>query len=51
MEDLEPPFIEELSPENVSVQAGKSFTLSGKFLGSQPLNVQWTRGKRVIETG
>ena len=44
----EPPFIEDLSPENIHVIQGGSFQLCSEFIGSPQPTVQWHRGKTEI---
>ena len=52
METEEPPFIEDLEPENISVLRGDKFKLKAKFLGSEPLTIEWIRGKSdLLVTG
>ena len=47
----EPPFIEDLSPENVHVLQGTSFQLRGKFAGEPRPHIQWTKDKRELAGG
>ena len=47
----EPPFIEDLQPENVCILRGRGFTLTGKFVGWPMPEVTWQRGRRVLKSG
>ena len=47
----EPPFIEDLSPENVQVLRGTPFQLCGKFAGEPRPHIQWLKGKKELTAG
>ena len=47
----EPPFIEDLSPDNVQIVRGAEFTLKGKFIAEPSPNVRWFKDKTELETG
>ena len=47
----EPPFIEDLSPENVQVLRGTTFQLRGKFAGEPRPHIQWTKEKKELTAG
>ena len=48
---MEPPFIEDLSPDNIHVLKGKNFSLKAKFVGEPTPNVRWYRQKEELESG
>ena len=50
-EAMEPPFIEDLSPDNIHVLRGKNFSLKAKFVGEPTPNVRWYRQKEELESG
>ena len=52
MDAEEPPFIEDLQPEVVSVLRGEKFKLKAIFVGSPPLDIQWIQGKnKLLQAG
>ena len=50
-EELEPPFIEDLSPDNIHILRGNRFQLCVKFLGDPAPTVQWFRQKDLLTPG
>ena len=47
---MEPPLIEDLSPDNIHVLRGKKFQLKAKFQGEPPPNVTWYLQKTELKT-
>ena len=48
---MEPPLIEDLSPDNIHVLRGKKFQLKSKFQGEPPPTVTWLLQKTELKTG
>ena len=48
---MEPPFIEDLSPDNIHVLRGNNFSLKAKFVGEPTPNVRWFRQKQELTSG
>ena len=46
----EPPFIEDLGPENIHVLRGKKFQLRAKFAGEPPPTIKWHKDKDILES-
>lgn len=46
----EPPFIEDLSPENINVRQGQSFELCSEFVGDPMPKVEWHKGKTLLSS-
>ena len=47
----EPPFIEDLQPENVLVLCGQPFELHAQYVGWPEPEVTWLRGKKELVAG
>ena len=50
-EAMEPPLIEDLSPDNIHILRGKKFTLKAQFVGEPVPNVRWYRQKEELKSG
>ena len=47
----EPPFIEDLNPDNIQVLCGRKFQLRGKYAGEPAPLVKWYRDKTLLSDG
>ena len=50
-EVMEPPFIEDLSPDNVQIVRGMDFQLKAKFVGEPTPTIKWFHDKTQLAQG
>lgn len=48
---MEPPFIEDLSPEDVHIIVGGHFSLRVKYIADPPPDIKWFRDKKELRSG